>query len=188
MQNFQDRSTSTTDTSAGFQFEFRCEQCGKAWSSPFTPYRTGQASGLLALLARYVGISAKVGNASSGIANLRSTGAHDKALAAAKALAAQRFRECPECRKTVDAECWDAAEGRCIGCAGSAARGQPSGDGEAGSGASAHRCPNCQSATDGGRFCAECGYDMATTHKSCPGCGALHKRQARFCTDCGHAF
>ena len=187
MQSFQDRSTSTTDTAAGFQFEFRCEQCGKSWTSPFTPYRTGQASGLLALLGRYIGISAKVGNASSGLANLRSSGAREKALAAAQQMAAQRFHDCSACGKSVDAECWDAGEGRCTGCVGAAARAQPSGAGDSGE-ATAHRCPNCQSPTDGGRFCAECGYDMATTHKSCPGCGALHQRQARFCTDCGHAF
>ena len=49
-------------------------------------------------------------------------------------------------------------------------------------------CPNCQTASQGGRFCHECGFDMASTHKSCPGCGATMPRQARFCTDCGHGF
>jgi predicted amidophosphoribosyltransferase len=40
----------------------------------------------------------------------------------------------------------------------------------------------------GGRFCAECGFDMASTHKSCPGCGTMCARAARFCPDCGHGF
>ena len=186
MNNVQDLSSSS-GTSAGFQFEFRCEQCGSAWRSPFTPYRTGQLSGVVALLSRMVGINAKVGNAAHGLANMRSTAAHEKALAAATALAAQRFHVCENCRKAVDAACWNDASRQCNACA------EPAGASDQGSAGSAERaggfaCPNCQSATDGGRFCAECGYDMATTHKSCPGCGALHQRQARFCTDCGHAF
>jgi hypothetical protein len=49
-------------------------------------------------------------------------------------------------------------------------------------------CPNCQTPSQGGRFCHECGFDMASTHKSCPACGATMMRQARFCTDCGHGF
>ena len=187
MNNIQDISSSSSDTSAGFQFEFRCEQCGSAWKSPYTAFRVGQISGLVALLSRVMGVSSKVGNATHSMANLRSSGAHAKALANAKALAAQHFHVCEECRKAVDAACWVAAEGRCIACvrqpAGSAAQ-----DAGGSSESAGHACPNCQSATDGGRFCPECGYDMATTHKSCPGCGALHKRQARFCTDCGHAF
>ena len=49
-------------------------------------------------------------------------------------------------------------------------------------------CPNCQVLSEGGRFCHECGFDMASTHKSCPGCGTTVSRQARFCPDCGHGF
>jgi membrane protease subunit (stomatin/prohibitin family) len=49
-------------------------------------------------------------------------------------------------------------------------------------------CPNCRSAHGGGRFCAECGFDLASTHKSCPDCGAMATRQARYCNDCGHGF
>ena len=49
-------------------------------------------------------------------------------------------------------------------------------------------CPNCQTPSQGGRFCHECGFDMASTHKSCPGCGSVMPRAARFCTDCGHGF
>lgn len=186
MNNFQDISSSASDTSAGFQFEFKCEQCGTAWRSPFTPYRTGQFSGLVALLSRVMGVNAKVGNASHAMANMRSSGARDKALAVAKSQAAQRFHLCSGCSKTVDNACWDASQGRCTTCSQAAAGGGQANEPSAGAGG--QTCPNCQSATDGGRFCPECGYDMATTHKSCPGCGAMHKRQARFCTDCGHAF
>lgn len=187
MNNFQDISSSSSDTSAGFQFEFRCEQCGSPWKSPFVPYRSGQISGFVALISRAMGISSKIGNATHSMANLRSTGAHEKALANAKALAAQRYHVCPDCRKTVDTACWSAGAGRCNICEQAESGAQAGGAGTAAS-SGGHACPNCQSATDGGRFCAECGYDMATTHKSCPGCGALHARQARFCTDCGHAF
>jgi membrane protease subunit (stomatin/prohibitin family) len=54
--------------------------------------------------------------------------------------------------------------------------------------ASSSACPNCRTPSSGGRFCGECGFDMASTHKSCPGCGTMVLRQARFCTDCGHSF
>ena len=186
MNNFQDISSSNSDTSAGFQFEFKCEQCAQTWRSPFTPYRAGQLSGLLSLLARVTGINAKVGNATYAMANMRSSGAREKALAVAQAQAAQRFHLCDSCHKTVDNACWDDAARRCTGCS------QPAGgagqDQDGAPAAGGQSCPNCQSASDGGRFCPECGYDMATTHKSCPGCGAMHKRQARFCTDCGHSF
>lgn len=186
MNNFQDLSSSTTDARAGFQFEFRCEQCGQTWRSAFEPYRTGQISGLLQMLSRVMGVNMTARNATSALAGMRASGARQKALAAAQAQAAQRFHVCEGCRKTVDNACWDGAESRCTSCSqSSAGAGQTA---ESAAGAGGHRCPNCQSATDGGRFCPECGYDMATTHKSCPGCGALHKRDARFCTDCGHAF
>ncbi len=186
MNNFQDISSSS-GTSAGFQFEFRCERCASVWQSPYAPYRSGQLSGLVALLSRVMGVSSKIGNATHSMANLRSSGAHAKALADARALAAQRFHVCAECRKSVDAACWVADAGQCTTCA-QVASGAQSGAAGSDAGGGGHACPNCQSPTDGGRFCAECGYDMATTHKSCPGCGALHARQARFCTDCGHAF
>ena len=192
MNNFQEIANSTSATSAGFQFEFRCQQCGQTWRSPFTPYRAGQVSGLLSLLSRFMGVNMMARNATSSLATMRSSSARQKALAAAQAQAAQRFHTCDTCHKSVDNDCWDSAQGRCTACAqASAGSGSASGSASQAGGASAaggHTCPNCQSPTDGGRFCPECGYDMATTHKSCPGCGALHQRQARFCTDCGHAF
>ena len=82
-------------------------------------------------------------------------------------------------------ECWREDSQQCVKCDASAAAGAQI---ENSSQASGMVCPSCQTTSQGGRFCHECGFDMASTHKSCPGCGSNMPRQARFCTDCGHGF
>jgi Double zinc ribbon len=115
------------------------------------------------------------------------------ALEEAIVLAEQRYADCPNCKKTVCEDCWNPRTQQCVSCDG---QGEPtpsgrhapaaaSGGGHAGPGLA---CPNCRTALGGGRFCAECGFDMASTHKSCPGCGAMCTRAARFCPECGHGF
>ena len=44
-------STSSSDVSAGFQFEFYCEICGDTWRTDFKPYRKGQITGWLTRFA-----------------------------------------------------------------------------------------------------------------------------------------
>ncbi|MGH8796605.1 MAG: double zinc ribbon domain-containing protein, partial [Caldimonas sp.] len=80
---------------------------------------------------------------------------------------------------------WGHSGRECASCEGKAGGGAGEYGAEQGGGPV---CPNCQTPSQGGRFCHECGFDMASTHKSCPGCGATMARQARFCTDCGHGF
>ena len=51
LTNYRDVSTSMSDVSAGFQFEFYCEKCGEASRSAFKPYRKGQITGWLSRFA-----------------------------------------------------------------------------------------------------------------------------------------
>lgn len=196
LRNYTDVSRLDTDLTAGFQFEFACRHCQRTWRSPFQPYRRGQFAGLLAKIAPFVRMNHRVGHAAVGVSQAGMRGARDSALAEAIEQAQRLYSVCPECKKEVCGDCFDSARQTCASCVEQARKqsrdeqayhGTAAGAAAAGT-SSAPRCPNCQTPNHGGRFCAECGFDMASTHKSCPGCGAMQLRQARFCTDCGHGF
>lgn len=192
MKNYRDISPSASDMSAGFQFEFYCMHCDQgSWRSPFKPYRMGQVTGWLSRFAFLFSGARTVARGTGNFADAGSRGAKDEALQEAMVTAAQRYTRCESCRDYVCGECWSDRDEKCLVCIGksnqaaqSAARQQA----EEAKEASAHSCPNCRTAMDGGRFCPECGFDMASTHKACPSCGAMTSRQSRFCTDCGHGF
>lgn len=194
LENYRDVSRLGSDTGAGFQFEFSCNHCSRTWKSPFKPYRKGQLAGLIDRFAYFLGDRGSIGRASGSVAHMGADRARASALEEAIAAAEQRYAQCPDCDQTVCEDCWNSRSQRCERCSskGSARSGggggQAASEGRSGGGASAMSCPNCRSSLSGGRFCAECGFDMASTHKSCPGCGVMCLRQARFCTDCGHGF
>jgi hypothetical protein len=198
LTNYRDIGAVGSDVGAGFQFEFYCGNCARTWKSPFAPYRRARFAGIVYKLATFLGDRGTVFRASDAVAKAGAKGARDSALARALELAEQRYTECPACLKAVCEECWNPGAKACEACATKGVRsaGGHVGSGSAEEGRESHaavssagpRCPNCSSALDGGRFCAECGFDMASTHKSCPGCGTLCIRSARFCTDCGHGF
>ncbi len=190
LTNYRDLSTSSTDVSAGFQFEFFCEKCGEASRSAFKPYRKGQITGWLTRFAFMFSDLSKAGRATGAFADAGGGSAKAEALEEARAQAASLYERCPGCRKWVGRECWNSHAGSCADCAGKAGASSGGGANTAGyaAAASGPACPNCQTASEGGRFCHECGFDMASTHKSCPACGITLPRQARFCTDCGHGF
>ncbi len=187
LTNYRDISTSMSDVSAGFQFEFFCEKCGETSRSAFKPYRKGQITGWLNRFAFMFYDLNKAGRATGAFAEAGSSGAKGDALEEARAAAAALYERCDSCRKWVGRECWNSSTGSCRECATKSAS---AGADTSGYGASAGgtACPNCQTPSQGGRFCHECGFDMASTHKSCPACGVTLSRQARFCTDCGHGF
>jgi hypothetical protein len=193
MTNYRDLSTSQSDVKAGFQFEFYCELTGESWKSPFVPFRRGQINGLVNRLTGIFYQFHGAGRVLGYAADAGASKAKAAALEEAMEIAARRFRQCERCKKWVSTAVYDEDSGLCSSCQGGmgTAR-QGFGDGyreEAHAEASAGpRCPNCQTPSEGGRFCHECGFDMASMFKSCPGCGATLARQARFCTDCGHAF
>ena len=121
----------------------------------------------------------------------RWTNADSAALDEAMQRAETLFTKCPHCKEVVCQDCFSARDNSCRPCLEEASRTSAEAGAkaqEAQRAAKGHACPNCNTDTQGGRFCPECGYDMASTHKSCPQCGLMMARQARFCTDCGHSF
>lgn len=201
LTNYQDRSKVGSNLGAGFQFEFSCSNCAHSWKSPFKPYRRAQFTGLLFKVAYLFAGTGRLVRMSNVLADSGEGGAHAAALQEALALAESRYCECADCRRTVCEDCWNTTAKRCVRCAGEG-RKNPSARDDGGndrfasdpspaseaSVSAGPACPNCQTALGGGRFCAECGFDMASTHKSCPGCGTMCARSTRFCADCGHGF
>jgi hypothetical protein len=187
MKNYRDLSTGSRELNAGFQFEFFCEQCDDSWRSPFKPYRVGQATAWYQRFASlfYSFTAVRISRVTDTLldSNMMAAKAKAQALEEAEATASQRFQRCSNCHRYVCANDWSSSAQQCVTCAGNNA-----GDDRAGTADAAIACPNCQTPSQGGRFCHECGFDMASTHKSCPACGATMGRQARFCTDCGHGF
>jgi hypothetical protein len=200
MKNYHDlSSSSSSDLKAGFQFEFFCECCNDTWRSPFSPYRRGRLTGWLKRFDFVFVNLHRIGHASGAMADAGAARAKEAALAQASEQAARRFHACDSCDKHVCDNCFREHTGECRDCA---AKGRAGGSAQARAhnghaadqefagepAAAGPACPNCQTPSEGGRFCHECGFDMASTHKSCPGCGTTVSRQARFCPDCGHGF
>jgi len=196
LTNIRDISPPIGDVGAGFQFEFVCESCGDTWKSPFRPYRAGQAAGFLRRFGYIINEFAKISVITdviykagrAGGTSVEVTGSKAKASAREEAMemARQRYDRCGNCKSMVCANCFSESSGMCTKCEATTAGAtrQAAAQGTAG----ATICSNCQTPSQGGRFCHECGFDMASTHKSCPSCGTTMSRQARFCTDCGHGF
>ncbi len=148
----------------------------------------GQLTGFLGRFAFLLGGSALTGSRVSGTAaDFGSRNAKAAALAEAMPQAERLYTNCVVCDSGYCEDCIDASN-TCIPCVTKGKGAQHGGNGAAAQQSGGHACPNCGTAGNGGRFCAECGFDMASTHKSCPGCGAMADRTARFCGDCGHGF
>lgn len=189
LENYRDLSNSGSDLGAGFQFEFYCSNCSRKWKSPFKPYRKGQLGGFLKTFGFLFGNTLSASRVTAGAAEYGSRDAKSEALRDAMKQAETMFSNCVNCENGFCEDCLDSS-GVCVPCRTKAKAGVGTGHGSAvaQSASGGHACPNCGTAGNGGRFCAECGFDMASTHKSCPGCGAVSDRAARFCGDCGHGF
>lgn len=193
LQNYRDISPPSSDVGAGFQYEFYCSRCARKWKSEFRPYRMGQISGILARFAFLIGGSGvkTAGRTTGTVSDMGSRGAKQKALEDAMAQAEKLYVTCPVCRHGVCKDCFDADADCCLSCVEKEKKKAADAERRAEQDAAqvrANSCPNCSTPNAGGRFCAECGFDMASTHKTCPACGAMMTRQSRFCTDCGHSF
>lgn len=191
MKNYRDLSTGSNDVSAGFQFEFFCECCDYTWRSPFKAHRTGQVTAWLSRLSFLIPELSKAGRTTSVMADAGFRDAKEAAFLVAQTQVGSRFTKC-QCGRQACESSWDEERQLCTTCIKSNSRGSSTMDqgygGGGGDMSAGPVCPNCQVPSQGGRFCHECGFDMASTHKGCPGCGAVMPRAARFCTDCGHGF
>jgi hypothetical protein len=194
LDNFQDLSVRGSDTRAGFQFEFYCAHCERRWKSPFKPFRMGQFNGMLTQLAEFFQGAQHASYEVARVSEWRGHRAHAQAQQEAQQMAQHHYSVCTVCHKACCEHCFDARELCCQPCLNSTHAGNRSGTASSASSApcapAGHgpACPSCSTPNAGGRFCAECGFDMASTHKSCPGCAAMCERATRFCADCGHGF
>ncbi len=188
LENYRDTSPSSGAINAGFQFEFYCAHCGKKWQSDFRPYRLGQITGFLSRFAFLLGTSAATAaKATGGASDYSVRSSREKALTDAQAQAESRYVQCGSCKAYVCNGCFELDANACKRCAEKISTSAVT-HGAVAAASGGHACPNCRTPASGGRFCAECGFDMASTHKSCPGCGVLAERKARFCGDCGYSF
>lgn len=191
MKNYRDLSSAAGDINAGFQYEFFCQSCDFTWRSQFKPYRMGQITGWLTRLTFLMSSFSKAGRTTGAFSSAGERSAKEDAFMEAQGQAHRYFTQCAECNSQACADCLDESTGVCKVCTKrqQTSRGGGHGGGyDDGQSGGALACPNCQMPSSGGRFCHECGFDMASTHKSCPGCGSVMPRAARFCTDCGHGF
>lgn len=190
MDNYSELSAGVGDGQIGFQFEFRCQSCDAKWRSAFKPYRRGQIAKWIDKLTYFVDgrATSMARRGSGGLADIGSKGARDAALGEALAQARQLYSECGNCRKQVCRKCWDSDSGQCTGCANASGRAEHLDGVAAVADGGGIACPACGQRAGSGRFCEACGFDLASTHKSCPGCAAMVARSARFCADCGHGF
>lgn len=203
LKNYRDISV-REGTGAALQFEFYCKCCDFTWKSPPKAMKTTRALGLISRLSDLAGL---LGNSQARSVLIKTSSAtrfasgmspadqaFKDALAAAQGLAVRYFEACTTCGDLCCDNCIVDANGQCQRCVTKAATGPSGGSygsdhgGHAAHGGGGAACPNCQTPSSGGRFCHECGFDMASTHKSCPTCGSVMPRAARFCTDCGHGF
>jgi hypothetical protein len=202
LKNYRDLSV-RDGPGAGLQYEFYCKCCDFTWKSPKQTLKTARTLGFLSRLSDLAGL---LGNANARSLAIKASSATRFATASAGGKAAQAaleeaqaqavryFEACVTCGDACCDSCVVDASGQCRRCVEQGKGQTPAHGGDGyGGGAAAHGggstvCPNCQAAAEGGRFCHECGFDMASTHKSCPTCGSVMSRAARFCTDCGHGF
>ncbi len=204
-KNYRDISV-RVGTGACIQLEFYCGCCDFTWKSQPAALKSTRTLGLfdkLQLLAGLLGQTdlrstiSKAGSATRFAAGSAEEAAFKKAVPVAQAQAARYFNACVTCGDICCENCIVDANGQCKRCvqqargAATQPRGGYGGDaygGESQQASGGAVCSNCQTPSQGGRFCHECGFDMASTHKSCPTCGSVLPRAARFCTDCGHGF
>jgi hypothetical protein len=185
----------------GYQFEFRCDNCGSGYRSEFIRSNVGTAGNLLSGASNlFGGLFGSASNAANTAKDLVDRGARDDALKRASNEIMPLFTRCPRCNHWVDETCWNAQRNLCIGCAPNlvtemeATRSEVelqqmrdtlraetvfSGD----TSARVTVCPSCQKPVGSEKFCANCGTPLGTAH--CTQCGGELATGARFCGSCG---
>jgi hypothetical protein len=125
---------------------------------------------------------------------------HEQAFERSQNEARQHFHRCPSCNKYVCDHCHNEDEGLCVDCAPrqevlvakTRADAMRRNIGDAGEAATVWQgaieskttiCPACGKPAGSGKFCNNCGNNMAL--KACPQCGAANQPTVRFCNNCG---
>jgi hypothetical protein len=167
---------------SGFQWEFRCKQCGNGYRSPHEHNVLGEGRGVLRMASSWFG--GKVSEASWSLDAYNGgggSGRKDRHYAKAVKAVLPSFRKCAECNRWVcAASCWNEPAERCTQCkpvdraAAAAARGERI----------TTRCTSC-GAVGIGKFCSACGNERDAPQQ-CPKCSAkVTTPGAAFCSECG---
>jgi len=197
---FTDNYSDLSDE-GGYQFEFRCDNCGSGYRSEFIRSSLGTASSLLEGASGLIGgIFGSASNVADRAKDITDRGARDDALKKAANEIMPLFTRCPRCSQWVDETCWNEARGLCTSCAPKLAAELEaerasveiqqmrqamqtetvfSGD----TSAKATVCTNCGKPVGSERFCANCG--TPTGQAKCTQCGNDLAAGARFCGNCG---
>ncbi len=185
----------------GYQFEFKCDNCGSGYRSEFIRSNLGTVGNLLSGAGSLVGgLFGSAANAADRIKDVTDRGARDEALQRASNEIMGLFTRCPRCSRWVDETCWNPARGLCVGCAPNLA---PELEAERASveisqmrqamqtetvfsGDTSARqtvCATCGKPVGSEKFCSNCG--TPTGQDRCAQCGADLPAGARFCGNCG---
>jgi predicted amidophosphoribosyltransferase len=200
-ENYEDLSTDR-----GYQFRFHCDRCHNGVMSSFQASIAGTAAGLFRAAGDvFGGVFSSAGNSAYDIQRAVGGKGHDQALRAAVDEVKPEFRQCRRCSKWVCQNCWNQKRGMCFNCAPdvqaelAAAQVEETIDQiKTGvknvnftkdldlAGETVAICPQCGARVQG-KFCAECGAQMAPKVK-CPQCGAGADSDVKFCPECGGAM
>jgi hypothetical protein len=197
---FTDNYSDMSDN-AGYQFEFRCDNCASGYRSEFIRSNLGTAGSLLSGASSVLGgFFGSASNAADRAKEITDRGARDDALKKAANEIMPLFTRCPRCSRWVDETCWNEARGLCIGCAPKLATEMEaerasveinqmrqamatetvfSGD----TSARATVCTSCGKPVGSEKFCSNCG--TPTGQDKCPQCGNDVAPGTRFCGNCG---
>jgi membrane protease subunit (stomatin/prohibitin family) len=202
--NYEDLSTDT-----GFQFEFKCDRCGRGIRTPFKASVVGTASQALEAASGLLGgVFGRAANVGESVRSASWEAAHDKAFKEAVEEVRPKLVQCPRCSAWVCREsCWNTKRGLCKECAPdlgvemSAAQASRSVEEVWAHAAMAEEdkklgaehwretirasCPKCGAPlASNAKFCPECGAKLKED-AVCPGCGAKVTPGAKFCPECG---
>ena len=197
---FTDNYSDLSDQ-AGYQFEFRCDNCASGYRSEFIRSNLGTAGSLLSGASSVLGgFFGSASNAADRAKDITDRGARDDALKKAANEIMPLFTRCPRCSSWVDETCWNEARGLCVADAPKLAaemeaerahveinqmrqamQGEQVFSGDLA--ATATVCANCGKPVGSERFCANCG--TPTAQAKCTGCGKDLAPDTLFCGNCG---
>ena len=184
----------------GYQFEFRCDQCGSGYRSEFHRSGIGTAGSVLSGASNFLGGLWGASNAARSAKDFVDKDARDGALEKAANEIMPLFTRCASCNRWVDETCFNRDRNLCTSCAPNLAAEMErerssvemnqmrdamraetvfSGD----TSARMTVCPSCDKPVGSEKFCANCG--TPTGQNKCASCGHDLAAGARFCANCG---
>lgn len=184
----------------GYQFEFRCDECGSGYKSEFIRSGIGTASSMLSGASSFIGGLWGASNAARSAKDFMDRGGRDEALEKAANEIMPLFTRCVGCNNWVDETCFNRNRNLCTRCAPNlaaemererasveinqmrdAVRSETVFSGD--TSARQTVCPSCGKPVGSEKFCANCGTQLGTAH--CTQCGNELATGARFCGSCG---